>query len=58
MKIVEFEIKFLQIYFPNGPVNERPALVKVMAWGRPGEKKNSIWAIRKSRDNVMTVQST
>ena len=31
---IEFSLKFV----PNGPINNIPALVRIMAWRRPGDK--------------------
>ena len=32
--LIEFSLKFV----PNGPINNIPALVQIMAWRRPGDK--------------------
>ena len=34
MKMHEFRLKFV----PNGPINNIPSLVQIMAWRRPGDK--------------------
>ena len=31
-------IKISRIFVPKGPINNIPALVQIMAWGRPGDK--------------------
>ena len=37
MKMFEFRLKFV----PKGPINNIPALIKIMAWCRPGDKSLS-----------------
>ena len=38
MKIFEFRIKFQWSFVPKCPINNKPALVQIMAWCRPGDK--------------------
>ena len=38
MKIYDFFITILMKYIRNGPINNIPALVQMMAWRRPGDK--------------------
>ena len=38
MKIYEFRFKFSLKFVPMGPINNIPALVKIMAWRRQGDK--------------------
>ena len=36
MKIYEFGLKFHPTFVPQGPFNNKPALVQMMAWHRTG----------------------
>ena len=36
MKMFEFRLKLT--FVPKGPINDIPALVRIMAWRRPGDK--------------------
>ena len=38
MKMLELRLKFYWSLFLRGPINNIPALVLIMAWGRPGDK--------------------
>ena len=38
---VLISIKISLKYIPKGPINNIPALVQIMAWGRPGDKPSS-----------------
>ena len=38
MKIIEFRLKFHWSLVLEGPINNIPALVRIMAWRRPGDK--------------------
>ena len=38
MKMFEFRLKFHWSLFPGGPINNIPALVRIMAWRRSGDK--------------------
>ena len=38
MKIFEFRFKFSLKFVPKCPINNIPALVRIMAWRRPGDK--------------------
>ena len=37
MKILEFSLKFHWSFFPQGPINNIPAMVQIMAWRWPGD---------------------
>ena len=38
MKMYELRFKISLRFVSNGPINNIPALVQIMAWGRPGDK--------------------
>ena len=38
MKMYEFRLKISLKFVPQGPINNIPALVQIMAWRRPGDK--------------------
>ena len=41
MKIIEFRFQFHWHLFPGGPIDNKPALVQLMAWRRLGDKSLS-----------------
>ena len=41
MKMLEFRLKFQWIFFPKGSTYNIAALVRIMAWRRPGDKSLS-----------------
>ena len=64
---VSISIKISMKFFYNGPINNIPALVQIMAWCRPGDKPLSepmmvslltnIYVIRPKWDNKVHVNS-
>ena len=35
--MIEFRLKFQLKFIPKSPIDNKPALVQVMAWRQPGE---------------------
>ena len=38
MKMYEFRLKMSQKFILKGPINNIPAMIKIMAWHHPGDK--------------------
>ena len=40
-KILYFDSNFTEVFFPTGLINNKPALVQMMAWRRTGLEPNN-----------------